>query len=51
MNRVKTQKVCIRCGRPEIVDGDDINVPAARFHDGTQDKAADAAESVDGDTN
>ncbi len=35
--------------RAEIVDRDDLDVVAARFDDGAQHVAADAAEAVDGD--
>jgi len=38
-------------GRREIVEGYDLDVLAAGFHNGAQDIAADAAKPVDGDAN
>jgi hypothetical protein len=35
--------------RAEIVDRDDLNVGAARFHDGAENIAANAAKTVDCD--
>jgi hypothetical protein len=37
--------------RREIVDGDDLDVPAVCFGDGAEYVAADPPEPVDGDTN
>jgi hypothetical protein len=41
--------VGIGLDRAEIVDGDDVDVLAARLVDGAGDVAADTAETVDGD--
>ncbi len=49
VDAVKTQQVGVGLDRAEIVDGDDLDVLAARFHNGAQHVAADAAEAVNGD--
>lgn len=51
MNAVITQKMCVGFDRAEIVDGDDLNVGAPRFHDGAKDVTANAAKTVDCDAN
>jgi hypothetical protein len=37
--------------RSEIVDADDLDIAAARFHDRAQHVAPNAAESIDAHTN
>ena len=51
VHRIEAQQMRIGLDRPEIVDADDLDVLAAGFGDRAQHVAADAAESVDGDTN
>ena len=51
MHGIEAQQMRIGLDRREIVDGDDLDVPAVCFDDGAQHVAADAAESVDGDAN
>ena len=48
---VEAQQMRIGFDRREIVDGDDLDVLAVCLGDGAQHVAADAAKSVDGDTN
>ena len=50
MHAVVAQQMRIGLDRAEIVDGDDVDVLAAGFMDGAQDVAADAAKSVDGNS-
>src|SRR5579872_6341186 len=47
VNRIETQEMRIGFDRPEIVDGDDVNVPASGLDNGAQHIAADASEAVD----
>ena len=49
MDGVVPQEMRVGLNRPEVVDGDDLDVLAAGFDDGAQNVAADAAESVDPD--
>jgi len=51
VDAVEAQQMRIGLDRAEIVDLHDLDVLAARFHDGAQDVAPDAAEPVDGDAN
>ena len=51
MHAVITQKMCIGFDRAKIVDCDDLNVGAARFHDSAEDVTANAAKAVDCDAN
>ena len=51
MHGVETEEMRVRLDRAEIVDRDHFDVFAARLDDGAQYVAADAAETVDGDTN
>ena len=48
---IEPQQMRIGFDRREIVDGDDLDVPAVCFGDGAEHVAADAPEPVDGDTN
>ena len=48
MHRVEAQQMRVGLDWPEIVDADHLDVVAARFGNGTQNIAADAAEPVDG---
>ena len=48
---VEAQKMRVGFDRTKIVEGHDLDVLAAGFHDGAQDVAADAAKPVDGDAN
>ena len=50
MHAVEAQQMGIGLDRAEIVDGDDVDVLAAGFVDGAHDVAADAAKSVDGNS-
>ena len=50
MHAVVAQQMRVGLDRAEIVDGDDVDVLAAGFVDGAQDVAADAAKSVDGNS-
>ena len=50
VHAVVAQQMRIGLDRAEIVDGDHVDVLAARFVDGAQDVAADAAKSVDGNS-
>ena len=49
MHRVEAQEMRVGLDRAEIVDGDHLDVLAARFGYGAHDVAADAAEAIDGD--
>ena len=51
MHGVEAEQMGIGLDRAEIVDRDDLDVLATRFHDGAQHIAADAAEAVDCNTN
>jgi hypothetical protein len=51
MHGIEPQQMRIGFDRSEIVDGDDLDVAAVCFGDCAQHVAADATESVDGDTN
>ena len=51
MDAVVAQQVGVGLDRAEVVDGDDVDVLAARLIDGTHDVAADAAETIDGNSN
>ena len=51
VDAVEAQQVGVGLDRAEIVDRHDLDVLAARFDDGAQDVAADAAESVDRNPN
>ena len=46
---IEAEQVSVRLDRSEIVDGDHLDVLAAALHDGAQDVAPDATESVDRD--
>ena len=48
---VETQKVRIGLDRRQVVYGDDFDIVAVGFDDGTQNIAADAAKPVDGNAN
>ena len=48
MHRVEAQQVRVGFHRTQVVDGDDIDVIAARLHDGPKHKPANAAKPVDG---
>ena len=50
MNAVIPEQMRVGLDRPEIVDGNDVDVLAAGFIDGAHDIAADAAKSVDGNS-
>src|SRR5690606_38210721 len=50
VHAVVAQQVRVGLDRAEIVDGDDVDVLAAGFIDGAQDVAADATETVDGNS-
>ena len=50
VHAVVAQQMRVGLDRAEIVDGDDLDVLAAGFVDGAQDVAADAAKSVDGNS-
>ncbi len=49
VHAVVAEQVGIGFNGAEIVDGDDFDVGAAGLNDGTEDVAADAAKTVDGD--
>ena len=49
MHRIESQQMRIGFDRPEVVDGDHLDVAAAGFGDGPQHVAADAAKPVDCD--
>ncbi len=49
MHAVIAQKVGIGLDRAQIIDGDHLDIGAARFDDGAQHVAPDATETVDGD--
>ena len=49
MHRVEAHQMRIRLDGPKIIDGDDLNVRAARFHNRPQNIAADPTETVDRD--
>jgi hypothetical protein len=49
VDAVETQKVGVGFDRPQIVDGDDLNIRAAAFDDGAQYVASDASKTVDRD--
>jgi hypothetical protein len=51
VHRVEAEQVGVGLDRAEIVDRHDLDVFAARLHDGAQHVAADAPEAVDCDTN
>ncbi len=51
MHGIETQQMGVGLDRTEIVDGDNLNVSALRFGDRTKDIAADAAKTVDRDSN
>ena len=51
MHRIEAQEMRVGLDRRQVVDGDDLDIIALRFHDGAQHVAADAAEPVDGDPN
>ena len=51
MHRIEAQQMRVGFHRTEIVDRHDLDVAAPRFNDGAQHVAADATESVDGDSN
>jgi hypothetical protein len=48
---IEPQQMGVGLDRTEIVDGDNLNVRAPRFGDRAKDIAADAAKSVDCDSN
>ncbi len=50
VHAVEAQQMRVGLDRAEIVDGDDVDVLAAGFVDGAHDVAADAAKSVDGNS-
>ena len=50
MHAVEAQQMGVGLDRAEIVDGDHVDVLAAGFVDGAHDVAADAAKSVDGNS-
>jgi hypothetical protein len=50
MHAVVPEEVRIRLDRAEVVDRHDIDILAPGFVDGADDVAADAAKSVDGDS-
>ena len=50
VHAVIAQQVCVRFNRSEVVDGNDFNIFAAGFSNGAQDIAADAAKSVNANT-
>ena len=49
MHRVVTQQMGVGLHRSEVVDGDNVEVLAARLINGADNVAADAAKAVDGD--
>ena len=51
MHAVIAQQMGVGFDRPQIVDGDDLDVVALGLDDGAQDQAADAAEAVDCNSN
>src|SRR4029077_16408319 len=51
LHGVETQQVRIGLDRREVVDGDDLDIPASGFDDRAQREAADATKAIDGDTN
>ena len=51
VHRVEAEQVGVGLDRAEVVDRDDLDILASRFHDGAHDVAADAPEAVDCNTN
>ena len=49
MDRIKAQQMGVGFDRAQIVDRNDVDIGAARFNDGPQHVAANAAEPIDGD--
>ena len=50
VHAVIAQQVCVRFNRSEVVNGNDFNIFATGFSNGAQDIAADAAKSVNANT-
>ncbi|MNL65641.1 hypothetical protein D3C87_1899970 [compost metagenome] len=48
VDRIVAQQVGVGFNRAEVVDGNDFDIGAAGFDDGTQNIAADAAKAVNG---
>ena len=51
MHRVEAQQMGVGFDGRQVVDADHLDIRAARLDDGAQHIAADAAESIDADTN
>ncbi len=51
VNRVVLEEVSVGLGGAQIVDGNELQVIASRFHRGTKDKATDTAKPIDGNAN
>jgi hypothetical protein len=49
MHAVELEQVSVHLGRAEIVDRDEVEIPAAGFEEGPEGEPADPAKSVNGD--